>query len=77
MEVVLSAQSFLRTFDMVRASQSLALHSRYSEAWERPPSGLVKVNFVGAVFEGGKEGGIGVIARDYAGQCLVWCFVQI
>ncbi|KAL0320022.1 UNVERIFIED_CONTAM: hypothetical protein Sradi_5263700 [Sesamum radiatum] len=46
-------------------------------SWEPPPPGLIKVNFDGACFEGGEEGGAGIIAHDSAGQTLAWCSIRI
>ncbi|KAL0393391.1 UNVERIFIED_CONTAM: putative mitochondrial protein [Sesamum latifolium] len=37
-----------------------------------PPVNKVKINFDGALLEGGAIIGVGIIARDSAGACLVW-----
>lgn len=47
--------------------------------WRPPDVGWVKINFDGAVFRDGMEGGCGVVAQSDSGQCVVWAafrFVQ-
>ena len=36
------------------------------------PSGIVKLNFDGALLDGGLAMGLRVVARDDRGVCLVW-----
>ncbi|KAL0316154.1 UNVERIFIED_CONTAM: hypothetical protein Sradi_5493600 [Sesamum radiatum] len=41
-------------------------------SWVGPPSGSIKLNFDGALLDGGSAMGIGVVARDLNGVCLAW-----
>ncbi|KAL0428303.1 UNVERIFIED_CONTAM: hypothetical protein Slati_3005100 [Sesamum latifolium] len=58
--------SFLRQLSSSAAPSTV----RTPSAWRAPKFDVVKINFGGATFA--KEGalGIGVVARDAAGQCL-------
>ncbi|KAL0403558.1 UNVERIFIED_CONTAM: hypothetical protein Sradi_1996600 [Sesamum radiatum] len=77
MDIICSAHSFLSAYEGVCSQTIQLLHPRRPASWEPPPSGTVKVNFDGACLEGDKAGGVGVIARNSAGQCLAWCAFRI
>lgn len=40
--------------------------------WHAPDENWIKVNFDGAIFHEEGESGLGVIVRDWQGQCLAW-----
>ena len=44
--------------------------NRACQKWQRPPAGVIKINFDGSVKMVDKRGGIGVIARDDKGEVL-------
>ncbi|XP_066344498.1 uncharacterized protein [Miscanthus floridulus] len=45
-------------------------HSRQSPRWERPPSGMLKLNVDGAFREADKDGGWGYVIRDESGDVI-------
>ncbi|KAL0324110.1 UNVERIFIED_CONTAM: Urea-proton symporter DUR3 [Sesamum calycinum] len=45
--------------------------------WQYPPPNFVKLNFDGAVFDRGKETGIGVVARNDRGDCVGWLSLRL
>ncbi|KAK4415229.1 hypothetical protein Salat_2630200 [Sesamum alatum] len=51
---------------------STALRDARGSEEEPPAAGVVKINFDGAVFADGWEGGSGVVARSLEGECIAW-----
>ncbi|KAK4382134.1 hypothetical protein Sango_2901400 [Sesamum angolense] len=45
--------------------------------WQYPPPNFIKLNFDGAVFDRGKETGIGVVARNDRGDCVGWLSLRL
>ncbi|KAL0459228.1 UNVERIFIED_CONTAM: hypothetical protein Slati_0550000 [Sesamum latifolium] len=47
-------------------------HQSVQVRWSSPCPGWIKINFDGAVLDGGSALGVGVLARDPDGTCLAW-----
>ncbi|KAL0428200.1 UNVERIFIED_CONTAM: hypothetical protein Slati_2994800 [Sesamum latifolium] len=70
--VVTFASQYLNSFVSQNSEDVVRSDSETPPRWYPPPLGQIKVNFDGATFQQGQELGIGVIARDAAGECLAW-----
>ena len=45
--------------------------------WRAPPTGFMKINFDGAVFDDANMSGVGVVIRDCYGEVLAYCSDKI
>ena len=45
--------------------------------WRAPPTGFMKINFDGAVFDDANMSGVGVVIRDSYGEVLASCSEKI
>ncbi|KAL0463289.1 UNVERIFIED_CONTAM: hypothetical protein Slati_0216500 [Sesamum latifolium] len=70
LDCISSAGSFFKDFQNVVAVKPPILSSRC--AWKPPSKGSVKINFDAALFGEGNRIGLGVITRDWKGDCLLW-----
>ncbi|KAL0442469.1 UNVERIFIED_CONTAM: hypothetical protein Slati_1969600 [Sesamum latifolium] len=76
LQVVEFAQTYLSAFTTPSSKQ---VSSRFGlqSFWYPPLVGCVKINFDGALLEGGRVLGLGAIARDFEGRCLAWLSLRL
>ncbi|KAK4398115.1 putative ribonuclease H protein [Sesamum angolense] len=48
----------------------------HNHFWQAPYGNCIKINFDGALLEGGKVLGLGVVARNSLGVCVAWCSIR-
>ncbi|KAL0411508.1 UNVERIFIED_CONTAM: hypothetical protein Slati_3740500 [Sesamum latifolium] len=70
------AQSYLAAF-VKQGTRKASVEMPFHSSWISPPTTGIKVNFDGAVLNGGLAFGIGVVARDAAGKCLAWMSLRL
>ncbi|KAK4392766.1 putative mitochondrial protein [Sesamum angolense] len=71
---------FARSYLVAFAKQGMGtVHSRNLQhsSWSPPPGACIKLNFDGAVLDGGMALGAGVVGRTNAGECLAWISTRI
>ncbi|KAL0413216.1 UNVERIFIED_CONTAM: hypothetical protein Sradi_1523300 [Sesamum radiatum] len=74
LQTIVAEHSFTKAFKDVnnQHNEKFRKNKYFGKCWLAPPWGIVKINFNGAVFNGGREIGIGVVARDDWGFSLAW-----
>ncbi|KAL0327848.1 UNVERIFIED_CONTAM: hypothetical protein Scaly_2217400 [Sesamum calycinum] len=63
---------YLVEFQRASGSRRVGIRLGGVDSWKPPEAGWVKVNYDGALFADGKEGGAGVVARSETGECVAW-----
>ncbi|KAK4412957.1 hypothetical protein Salat_2942900 [Sesamum alatum] len=54
------------------ADSAISFSQPGATSWEGPPLGSVKLNFDGALLDGGSAMGVEVVARNEKGECRAW-----
>ncbi|KAL0293788.1 UNVERIFIED_CONTAM: putative ribonuclease H protein [Sesamum calycinum] len=74
-QIVDFARTYLNAF-VVQNFGQFAPRLAHNHFWQAPYGNCIKINFDGALLEGGKSLGLGVVARNSFGVCLAWCSVR-
>ncbi|KAL0301902.1 UNVERIFIED_CONTAM: hypothetical protein Sradi_6467000 [Sesamum radiatum] len=70
--LVAGVSCYLVEFQRASGSRRVGIRLGGVDSWKPPEAGWVKVNYDGALFADGKEGGPGVVARSETGECVAW-----
>ncbi|KAL0355215.1 UNVERIFIED_CONTAM: putative mitochondrial protein [Sesamum radiatum] len=72
MQTVTSARCFLEAYWEANLRSPTSATIPADQTWLRPPNGIIKINFDGALFQNHAEVGVGVVARDCQGGIRAW-----
>ncbi|KAL0368275.1 UNVERIFIED_CONTAM: hypothetical protein Scaly_1046400 [Sesamum calycinum] len=74
-QAVCFARHYIDSYLLQNLDAPCSTPSRSVLHWQRPPQGMVKLNFDGALMDQGGAMGMDIIAQDHMGACIDWIFV--
>ncbi|KAL0311521.1 UNVERIFIED_CONTAM: putative ribonuclease H protein [Sesamum angustifolium] len=75
-QIVDFARTYLNAF-VVQNFGQFSPRPAHNHFWQAPYGNCIKINFNGALLEGGKVLGLGVVARNSLGVCVAWCSIRL
>ncbi|KAL0411402.1 UNVERIFIED_CONTAM: hypothetical protein Slati_3729900 [Sesamum latifolium] len=76
LQVIEFARSYLDAFSLQSRVHG-SVRPLFRATWQPPPPLCVKLNFDGGTLCGGHGLGVGITARDAAGNCLAWLSLKV
>ncbi|KAL0336216.1 UNVERIFIED_CONTAM: hypothetical protein Sradi_4833500 [Sesamum radiatum] len=71
-QAVCFARHYIDSYLLQNLDAPCSTPSRSVLHWQRPPQGMVKLNFDGALMDQGGAMGMDIIAQDHMGACIDW-----